>query len=100
PVIPLFSVNTLGPVNTITFNNGSYSFRLLDYTRQPHSNMELAVLKTAAPPVSISRSGQTPAVPSASQPVVVNIALSHSKSSQEHLYVRWSQASFSPSHHH
>jgi len=97
-VIPFFSGNTLGPVNTITFNNGYYSFRLLDYTGQAHSNMELAVLKTAAPPVSISRSGQTPAVPSASQPVVVNIALSHSKSSQEHVYVRWSTDSFVTSH--
>jgi hypothetical protein len=98
-VIPFFSGNTLGPVNTITFDDGYYySFRLLDYAGQAHANMELAVLKTAAPPVSITRSGQTPAVPTASQPVVVNIALSHSKSPQEHVYLRWSTDTFVTSH--
>jgi arylsulfatase A-like enzyme len=98
-VIPFFSGNTLGPVNTITFDNGYYySFRLLEYAGQAHADMELAVLKTAAPPVSITRSGQTPEVPTASQPVVVNIALSHSKSPQEHVYLRWSTDTFVTSH--
>jgi hypothetical protein len=98
-IIPFFSGNTLGPVNTIIFDDDYYySFRLLDYAGQAHANMELAVLKTAAPPVSITRSGQTPAVPTASQPVVVNIALSHSKSPQEHVYLRWSTDTFVTSH--
>jgi len=109
-VIPFFSGNTLGPVNTITFDNDYYySFRLLDYAcpndhqgapcaDQAHANMELAVLRTAAPPVSITRSGQTPEVPTASQPVVVNIALSHSKSPEEHVYLRWSTDTFVTSH--
>jgi arylsulfatase A-like enzyme len=97
-VIPFFSGTELGPTNSITFDDGYYySFRLLD-RKQGHANMELAVLKTAAPPVSITRSGQTPAVPTASQPVVVNIALSHSKSPQEHVYLRWSTDTFVTSH--
>jgi arylsulfatase A-like enzyme len=99
-VIPFFSGNELGPTNSITFDDGYYySFRLLDRDGQGHARpMELAVLKTAAPPVSITRSGQTPAVPTASQPVVVNIALSHSKSPQEHVYLRWSTDTFVTSH--
>jgi arylsulfatase A-like enzyme len=98
-VIPFFSGNELGPVNTITFDDDYYySFRLLDFVGQAHANMELAVLKTAAPPVSITWSGQTPAVPTASQPVVVDIALSHSKSPQEHVYLRWSTDTFVTSH--
>jgi arylsulfatase A-like enzyme len=98
-VIPFFSGNTLGPVNTITFHDGYYySFRLLDYAGQAHANMELAVLKTAAPPVSITRSGQTPELPNSSQPVVVNIALSERKSPQEHVYLRWSTDTFVTSH--
>jgi arylsulfatase A-like enzyme len=97
-VIPFFSGTELGPVNTITFDEGYYySFRLLDFG-PPHANMELAVLKTAAPPVSITRSGQTPAVPTSSQPVVVNIALSQSKSPQEYVYLRWSTDTFVTSH--
>jgi hypothetical protein len=98
-VIPFFSGNELGPTNTITFDDGYYySFRLLQYRGQAHANMELAVLKTATRPVSITRSGQTPAVPTASQPVVVNIALSHSKSPEEHVYLRWSTDTFVTSH--
>ena len=109
-VIPFFSGITLGPVNTITFDDDYYySFRLLDYAcpndhqgapcaEQAHANMELAVLKTAAPPVSISRSGQTPEIPTSSQPVVVDIALSHSKSPEEHVYLRWSTDTFVTSH--
>jgi arylsulfatase A-like enzyme len=98
-VIPFFSGNELGPTNSITFDDGYYySFRLLDYAGQAHANMELAVLKTAAPPVSITRSGQTPAVPTSSEPVVVDIALSHSKSPQEHVYLRWSTDTFVTSH--
>ncbi len=97
-------------MNTITFDDDYYySFRLLDYAcpndhqgapcaDQAHANMELAVLRTAAPPVSITRSGQTPEVPTASQPVVVNIALSHFKSPEEHVYVRWSTDTFVTSH--
>ena len=99
-VIPFFSGNGLGPTNSITFDDGYYySFRLLDLAGQGHAKpMKLAVLKTAAPPVSITRSGQTPAVPTASQPVVVNIALSDSKSPQEHVYLRWSTDTFVTSH--
>lgn len=98
-VIPLFSGNTFGPMNTITFNNDYYySFRLLDYADQAHANMELAVLRTSAPPVSVTRSGQTPEVPTSSQPVVVNIALSQPKSQQEHVYLRWSTDTFVTSH--
>jgi hypothetical protein len=98
-VIPLFFGNTFGPMNTITFNNDYYySFRLLDYADQAHANMELAVLRTSAPPVSVTRSGQTPEVPTSSQPVVVNIALSQPKSQQEHVYLRWSTDTFVTSH--
>ena len=60
--------------------------------------MKLAVMKTSAPPVTISRAGQTPAVPTPSDPIVVSISLSKSRSPQERIYLRWSADGFITSH--
>jgi hypothetical protein len=99
--IPFFSGHGLGPTNTISFEDGFYySLRILDADVQPvtNSNMKLAVIKTSAPPVSVSRTGQTPAVPTPEDPVVVNIGLSQPKSVKERIYLRWTTDSFITSH--
>ncbi|MGI8957479.1 MAG: immunoglobulin domain-containing protein [Chthoniobacterales bacterium] len=55
-------------------------------------------MKTSAPPVSVSRTGQTPVVPTPADPVIVSIGLSQPKSVQERVYLRWSTDSFITSH--
>ena len=45
-------------------------------------------MKTSGPPVSLSRTGQTPIAPTSSDPVTVNIATSQAKSPQERIYLR------------
>ncbi len=81
--IPFFSGTGLGPTNTVTFEDGFYySMRILDANLQPvaGSFLRLGVMKTSAPPVSVSRTGQTPAVPTPDDPVMVSIGLSQPKS--------------------
>src|SRR5262249_8809654 len=71
--IPFFSGQVLGPTNTITFENSFYySLRILDADIYPvpDSSLTMAVMKTSAPPVSVSRTGQTPPVPTPDDPVV------------------------------
>ena len=83
----------LGPPNTVTFDDGSYySVRLIDTDDQsrPGVPMSLAFMKTSAPPVSISRTGQSPLYPTSGQPIVVSIATSQPKSPEERVYLRWS----------
>ena len=61
--IPSSSGNQLGPTNTITLaNNFYYSMRVVDTIGQSAHGvgMSLAVMKTSAPPVTISRTGQVP----------------------------------------
>jgi hypothetical protein len=96
--VPFFSGRDLGPLNTITFAEGYYSFRILDLTRLIDVEMKVAVLKTATPPVSVSRSGQTPAEPTPHDPITVSIATSQAKSVEERIYLRWSTDLFITSH--
>ena len=95
--IPFFSGQGLGPTNTITLeDNFYYSLRILDADLypQPDINLRLAVMKTSAPPVSLNRAGQTPALPTPTDPVVVSIGLSQSKSVEERIYLRWTTDNF------
>lgn len=92
--IPYFSGNGLGPLNTITFDEGYYSFRILDLPQPQGNPMYLAVLKTSAPPVTPSRTAQTPANPTPFDSIKVKIATSAPKSAEEHIYVRISTDSF------
>ena len=92
--VPYFSGYGLGPLNTITFDEGYYSFRILDLDHAVGNPMNLAVMKTSAPPITPSRVGQTPAHPTPSDPITVKIATSAPKSAEEHIYVRLSTDSF------
>ena len=55
-------------------------------------------MKTSAPPVSVSVSGQTPTVPTSNDSVVVSIVTSQPKSVEERIYLRWSTDTFITSH--
>ena len=91
--LPFSPNNGVGPTNTISFEDGFYySLRIVDANVQPipDSNMKLAVMKTSAPPVTVSRTGQTPDQPTPQDPIVVSIGLSQPKSVEERIYVRWS----------
>ena len=92
--IPFFSGPGLGPLNTITFDEGYYSFRILDLSHPVGNPMNVAVMKTSAPPITPSRVRQTPANPTPSDPITVKIATSARKSAEEHIYVRLSTDSF------
>jgi hypothetical protein len=54
-------------------------------------------MKTSARPVSVMRSGQSPAVPRTNDTVTVNITLGAAKSPEENIYVRWTTNSFATS---
>jgi len=91
--LPFSPNHGVGPTNTISFEDGFYySLRIVDADVQPvpDSNMKLAVMKTSAPPVSVSRTGQTPDQPTPQDPIVVSIGLSQPKSVEERIYIRWS----------
>jgi Arylsulfatase A and related enzymes len=97
--LPFFSGTSLGPSNSITFQDGFYySFRVLDYFGKSLGPMTLAVLKTSAPPIKAKPSGRTPAQPSSSDDVVVSITTSQAKSPEEQIYLRWSTDFFITSH--
>ena len=52
--LPFFSGATPGPVNRISFDDGFYySFRILDPVVPPPINLNLAVMKTSARPISV-----------------------------------------------
>ena len=88
-----YSSSTLAPPNSITFQDGFYySVRLLDTNDQarPHSNMSLSFMKTSAPPVSITRTGQNPQYPTPNVPIVVAMTTNQPKSPEERVYLRWS----------
>src|SRR5437870_8958993 len=88
--IPFFAGSTLGPPNTISFEEAYYSFRIIDRFMQVGNPLTLAVMKTSAPPISVSRSGQTPAQPTSQDPITVSIVTSQAKSVEERIYLRWS----------
>jgi len=92
--VPYFSGSGLGPLNTITFDEGYYSFRILDLPHPVGNPMNVAVMKTSAPPITPSRAGQTPANPTPRDPIKVKIATSGRKSAEEHIFVRLSTDSF------
>jgi len=92
--IPFFRGSGLGPTNTISFQEGYYSFRIMDLVDQIGAAMKVAVMKTSAPPISVSRIGQTPANPTPRDPITVSIATSQPKSVEERIYLRWSTDSF------
>ena len=97
--IPYFSGTALGPSNTIFLANGFYySLRVLEWGAQVGHSMNLAVMKTSAWPVSVSVAGQTPDLPTADDPVVVDILTSQTKSIEERIYLRWSTDLFMTSH--
>ena len=86
--VPFFSGGTLGPTNTISFDEGFYySFRTLDWR---NTNSTLAVMKTSAPPVSVNVASQTPIAPTSDDSVVISIVTSQPKSTEERVYLRWS----------
>jgi hypothetical protein len=95
--VPWHSGNARGPTSNITLSGGFYySFRILNSaTGYP---LQIAVMKTSAPPVSVSVTGQTPAVPTSSDPVAVSIVTNHPKSGQERIYLRWSTDTYITSH--
>src|SRR5437660_3328358 len=89
--IPFFAGSSLGPPNTISFDEGYYSFRILNrFKDQIGNEMRAAVRKTSAPPITVTRSGQTPANPGPHDPITVSIVTSQAKSVEERIYLRWS----------
>jgi hypothetical protein len=89
--IPSFSGSGLGPTNDVFLDDGFYySFRVIDQSPQPGDSLPLAVMKTSAPPVSVSQNGQTPPNPTFDDPVIVSILTSQPKSGEERIYLRWS----------
>jgi GH15 family glucan-1,4-alpha-glucosidase len=94
--VTIDSVTSLGLVGanaTITLSNGLYySFRTLN--PPANSSAVLAVLKTSARPVTVTRSSQSPVVPRTNDTVAVYIALGASKSPEEHIFVRWTTNGF------
>ena len=74
--------------------------RVVDAKGQPnpHIGMSLAVMKTSAPPVTISRTGQAPEYPTSSDPITVAMTTNQTKSGEERVYLRWSNDWFITSH--
>lgn len=90
--LPFTGGSGLGPTNSITLEDGFYySFRVIDPS-------QLTVMKTSAPPVSVSRRGQSPETPRSDDPIVVSIVTSQVKSVEERIYLRWSTDFFITSH--
>jgi hypothetical protein len=97
--VPFFSGNALGPTNSISLEDGFYySFRILEWDQQIGASMNVTVMKTSAPPISVTVSGQIPQTPTADDPVVVSITTSQAKSAEERIYLRWSTDFFIRSH--
>jgi hypothetical protein len=99
--IPSFSGTQLGPTNTIALENDFYySMRVVDTLDQtrPGIGMSLAVMKTSAPPVTISRTGQDPEYPTSSNPITVTMTTNQPRSVEERVYLRWSNDWFITSH--
>jgi hypothetical protein len=97
--IPFFSGSALGPMNTISLQDGYYySFHILDPELPTPIDLQLSVMKTSAPPVSVNRTGQTPAEPRPHDPITVSIATSQTKSVEERICLWWSTDLFITSH--
>src|SRR5262249_47824350 len=86
--IPFYSGTSLGPANSITLADGFYySFRVLDPMQIVTGPLNVAVMKTSAPPVTLTRVSQTPEIPLPGDPVVVTISTSQTPSPEETIYV-------------
>jgi arylsulfatase A-like enzyme len=96
--IPFFEGSNLGPTNTISLQEGYYSFRIVDQFNQVGAGMKVAVMKTSAAPVIVNRNSQTPANPKPRDPIVVSISTNQPKSAEERIYLRWSSDLFITSH--
>lgn len=97
--MPFFSGKSLGPQNQISLDSGYYySFRMLDPLKENPGSLTLAVLKTSASPVTVSRAGQDPMEPAPGDPVTVTISTDQPKSPEERVYLRWSTDMFVTSH--
>jgi arylsulfatase A-like enzyme len=93
--VPAFSSTSLGPTNSISFENGYYySFRVIDHMNSLDDPLTVAVLKTSARPITVSVTSQMPASPAANNAVAVSIATNQPKSPQERIYLRWSSDFF------
>ena len=93
--VPYYSGSSLGPTSTVSFDDAFYySFRVLDPLRQLNTSLNVAVMKTSAPPITVSRTEQIPIVPMPGDPVTVNIATSQPKCAEERIYLRWTTDSF------
>ena len=97
--LPYHSGTSLGPTNTISLEDGFYySFRILDPLQLLGTSLNLSVMKTSAPPVTVRRSGQTPTTPTSNDPIRVDIVTNTSKSVEERVFLRWSTDTFITSH--
>ena len=96
--VPFFSGSVLAPTNSITFQNGYYSFRILDWINQIGASMKLAVMKTSAPPITVRLNGRTPTTPTSDDSVNIGILTNQPKSVEERIYLRWSTDFFITSH--
>src|SRR5207245_9118232 len=65
---------------------------------QVGKEMKVALMKTSASPITVSRSGQTPVNPMPHDPITVSIVTSQPKSAEERIYLRWSTDLFITSH--
>jgi arylsulfatase A-like enzyme len=93
--LSFFSGTELGPTSSITLTDGFYySFRVLDPMQLLTGPLNLAVMKTSAPPVTLTRASQTPATPLSGDPIVVTISTSQTPSLEERIYVRWTNDSY------
>ena len=93
--VPAFAGTSLGPTNSISFDNGYYySFRVIDHMNVLSDPLTVAVLKTSARPINVSVTSQTPASPAANDAVAVSIATTQPKSPEERIYLRWSKDFF------
>ena len=96
--VPPFSGRNLAPLNTITFDEGYYSFRILDIPHPVGLPLNITVMKTSGAPINPSRIGQTPVNPKPTNPIKVKISTSQTKSVEERIFVRWSNDFFVTSH--
>jgi arylsulfatase A-like enzyme len=93
--LPAHSGSTLGPTNSIVLTDGFYySFRILDPIIIGPSHLNMSVMKTSAPPIAVSCTGQMPTSPTSNDPVVISIGTNQPKSAEERIYVRWTNDNF------
>ena len=98
-ILPSFSGTRVGPTNAINLEDGFYySFRAIKEFDSNDRTLRLTTMKTSAPPITVSRMGQTPAQPTPNDAVTVQILTSQPKSPQERIYLRWSTDTFVTSH--